>query len=90
MLGRFFPSPVAAKVPEICRLIANSLDAPVVLAPYFADTETMLKLLDAWPNVTGFEIHNEALRYHGPHIDNTPLTEDSDHALCVAELDDAG
>jgi endonuclease/exonuclease/phosphatase family metal-dependent hydrolase len=36
-----------------------------------------------------FEIHNEALRYHGPHIDNTPLTEDSDHALCVAELDDA-
>ncbi len=36
-----------------------------------------------------FEIHNEALRYHGPHVDNTPLTEDSDHALCVAELDDS-
>jgi endonuclease/exonuclease/phosphatase family metal-dependent hydrolase len=35
-----------------------------------------------------FEIHNEALRYHGPHIDNTPLTEDSDHALCVAEVHD--
>jgi endonuclease/exonuclease/phosphatase family metal-dependent hydrolase len=38
----------------------------------------------------GFEIHNEALRYHGPHIDDTPLGEDSDHALAVAELDDAG
>ncbi|MBX3203940.1 MAG: endonuclease/exonuclease/phosphatase family protein [Labilithrix sp.] len=35
-----------------------------------------------------FEIHNEDLRYHGPHVDETPLTEDSDHALCVAELDD--
>jgi len=36
-----------------------------------------------------FEIHNENLRYHGPHVDETPLTEDSDHALCVAELDDS-
>ncbi len=36
-----------------------------------------------------FEIHNENLRYHGPHIDEAPLTEDSDHALCVAELDDS-
>ena len=35
-----------------------------------------------------FEIHNENLRYHGPHVDDAPLTEDSDHALCVAELDD--
>lgn len=35
-----------------------------------------------------FEIHNEALRYHGPHVEDTPLTEDSDHALCVAELED--
>lgn len=36
-----------------------------------------------------FEIHNEALRYHGPYVDEPPLTEDSDHALCLAELDDA-
>jgi endonuclease/exonuclease/phosphatase family metal-dependent hydrolase len=36
-----------------------------------------------------FEIHNENLRYHGPHIDEPPLTEDSDHALCVADLDDS-
>ncbi|MBX3259179.1 MAG: endonuclease/exonuclease/phosphatase family protein [Labilithrix sp.] len=36
-----------------------------------------------------FEIHNENLRYHGPHVDDAPLTEDSDHALCLAELDDA-
>lgn len=35
-----------------------------------------------------FEIHNENLRYHGPHVDDTPLTEDSDHALCVVEIDD--
>lgn len=34
----------------------------------------------------GFEIHNETLRYHGPHLEETPLTEDSDHALCVAEF----
>lgn len=35
-----------------------------------------------------FEIHNETLRYHGPHVEEPPLTADSDHALCVAELDD--
>ncbi len=33
-----------------------------------------------------FEIYNEALRYHGPHVEPTPPTEDSDHALCVAEF----
>jgi endonuclease/exonuclease/phosphatase family metal-dependent hydrolase len=33
-----------------------------------------------------FSIFNEALRYHGPHVEPTPLTEDSDHALCVVEL----
>jgi len=33
-----------------------------------------------------YEIYNEALRYHGPHVDQTPPTEDSDHALCVAEF----
>jgi endonuclease/exonuclease/phosphatase family metal-dependent hydrolase len=33
-----------------------------------------------------FEIYNEELRYHGPHVDQTPPTEDSDHALCVAEF----
>jgi endonuclease/exonuclease/phosphatase family metal-dependent hydrolase len=32
------------------------------------------------------EIHNEALRYHGPHVDDPPLTPDSDHALTVAEI----
>jgi len=33
-----------------------------------------------------FAIFNEALRYHGPHVEPVPLTEDSDHALCVAEF----
>jgi endonuclease/exonuclease/phosphatase family metal-dependent hydrolase len=33
-----------------------------------------------------FEIYNEALRYHGPHVEPVPPTEDSDHALCVAEF----
>jgi endonuclease/exonuclease/phosphatase family metal-dependent hydrolase len=33
-----------------------------------------------------FDIFNQALRYHGPHVDPTPPTEDSDHALCVAEF----
>lgn len=37
-------------------------------------------------SVHAFEIQNEALRYHGPHVDEPPLTEDSDHALCVLEL----
>lgn len=34
----------------------------------------------------GFEIHNETLRYHGPYVEDAPLTEDSDHALSVAIL----
>lgn len=33
-----------------------------------------------------FEIHNEALRFHGPYIAEPPLTDDSDHALCLAIL----
>ena len=33
-----------------------------------------------------FEIYNEALRYHGAHIEPIAPTEDSDHALCVAEF----
>lgn len=36
-----------------------------------------------------FEIHNEDLRYHGLYVADPPLTEDSDHALCLAELDDS-
>ena len=32
-------------------------------------------------------IQNEALRYHGPHTDDVPMTEDSDHALIVAAID---
>lgn len=32
------------------------------------------------------EIYNEALRYHGPHVEPVAPTEDSDHALCVAEF----
>ena len=37
-------------------------------------------------HVRSFDIYNEKLRYHGPHVDNAPLTEDSDHALCIAEF----
>lgn len=33
-------------------------------------------------------IFNEALRYHGPHVDDTPLTEDSDHALVTVTFGD--
>jgi endonuclease/exonuclease/phosphatase family metal-dependent hydrolase len=33
-----------------------------------------------------FDIFNHALRYHGPHVEPTAPTEDSDHALCVAEF----
>ena len=31
-----------------------------------------------------YEIYNEQLRYHGPHVEPIAPTEDSDHALCVA------
>lgn len=31
-----------------------------------------------------YEIYNEDLRYHGPHVEPIAPTEDSDHALCVA------
>ena len=37
--------------------------------------------------VKSVEIHNENLRYHGPHVEPVPMTEDSDHALCVAILE---
>jgi endonuclease/exonuclease/phosphatase family metal-dependent hydrolase len=33
-----------------------------------------------------YAIQNEALRYHGPQMEDIPLSEDSDHALCVAEF----
>ncbi len=33
-----------------------------------------------------FEIYNEALRFHGAHVEPIAPTEDSDHALCVAEF----
>jgi predicted extracellular nuclease len=33
---------------------------------------------------TAYEIFNEELRYHGPHVEPVAPTEDSDHALCVA------
>jgi endonuclease/exonuclease/phosphatase family metal-dependent hydrolase len=33
-----------------------------------------------------YEIFNEKLRYHGPHIEPIAPTDDSDHALCVAEF----
>ncbi|MBX3227369.1 MAG: endonuclease/exonuclease/phosphatase family protein [Labilithrix sp.] len=37
--------------------------------------------------LTSFEIHNEALRYHGPYVEGeVELTVDSDHALNVAEF----
>jgi endonuclease/exonuclease/phosphatase family metal-dependent hydrolase len=36
--------------------------------------------------LVGFEIHNEELRDHGPHVPNQPLVADSDHALSVVEL----
>lgn len=35
---------------------------------------------------THYEIFNEALRYHGPHIEPIAPSDDSDHALCVAEF----
>jgi endonuclease/exonuclease/phosphatase family metal-dependent hydrolase len=34
----------------------------------------------------GYEIYNEALRYHGAHVEPILPTEDSDHALCVASF----
>ena len=34
-----------------------------------------------------YEIYNEKLRYHGPHVEPIEATEDSDHALCVATFD---
>ena len=36
----------------------------------------------------GYQIFNEALRYHGPHVEPIAPTEDSDHALCVATFGD--
>jgi endonuclease/exonuclease/phosphatase family metal-dependent hydrolase len=37
-------------------------------------------------SLTDVAILNESLRDHGPHVDDGPLTEDSDHALVVASF----
>jgi len=38
-------------------------------------------------HVQGVSIFNEALRDHGPHTDDAPLAEDSDHALVTVTFD---
>ncbi|MDB4940965.1 MAG: Endonuclease/exonuclease/phosphatase family protein [Labilithrix sp.] len=37
-----------------------------------------------YERATSYQIYNEQLRYHGPHVEPIAPTEDSDHALCVA------
>jgi endonuclease/exonuclease/phosphatase family metal-dependent hydrolase len=72
--------PAALLVPEDRRFSCFHGGSPTLI-DHILLSETLHKALK------GFEIHNETLRYHGPHVEDPPLTEDSDHALCVATLE---
>jgi endonuclease/exonuclease/phosphatase family metal-dependent hydrolase len=80
-MSRFLLRPVAADVPEDRRFSCfhgggRSLIDHLLLSE---------RLYRARKEIT---IQNEALRYHGPHVEGeTPLTEDSDHAVVVAAFE---
>jgi len=55
---------------------------------FHGNEKTLIDHILVSPRLFGFvkryEIFNETLRYHGPHVEPIAPTEDSDHALCVA------
>jgi predicted extracellular nuclease len=76
--------------PDLLVPCAELLDAERRYSCFHGDTKTLIdhvlvsdRLFRA---AKSYEIYNEKLRYHGPHIEPIAPTEDSDHALCVAEF----
>jgi len=98
VLGDFNDRPDSIPV-EILRGQSPRLSAPAERVPHerrfsalhgatpsLIDHILVSSRLDA--AVTSYEIHNEALRDHGPVIEDAPLAPDSDHALSVVAFDD--
>lgn len=79
-LTRFFLRPCADDVPEEQRFTT-----------FHGGGRTLIDhvLLSERPRraLRSVVIQNESLRYHGGYVEDPPLTEDSDHALVVVELD---
>lgn len=76
--------------PQVLRAVAELLPAERRYSCFHGNQKTLIDHLLVSERLFGaakkYEIYNEALRYHGAHVDSTPPTEDSDHALCVAEF----
>jgi endonuclease/exonuclease/phosphatase family metal-dependent hydrolase len=72
--------PGAALVPEEARFSCHHGGQPTLI-------DHVLSSERAYRALRHFEIHNEALRYHGPFDERAGMTIDSDHALCVAEFE---
>ena len=73
---------------DALRAAAELLPAEQRYSCFHGNEKTLIDHILVSERLFGFakryEIFNEALRYHGPHIEPIAPTEDSDHALCVA------
>ncbi len=73
---------------DALRAAAELLPAEQRYSCFHGNDKTLIDHILVSQRLFGFakryEIFNEALRYHGPHIEPIAPTEDSDHALCVA------
>lgn len=80
-LSRFVLHPVAPDVPEERRFSCFHGGGPALI-------DHLLLSERLHRTKKEVSIFNEALRYHGPHVEGEiPLTEDSDHALVTALFD---
>lgn len=72
-------TPCAELLPDEQRYSCFHDDEPSLI-DHILVTPRLRAALDA------ITIQHESLRFHGPPLDDVPLTEDSDHALVVAEF----
>lgn len=70
------------------RACADRLPVERRFSCFHGNTPTLIDHVLASPrlyrSLHAFDILNEQLRWHGPHVPDPPPTPDSDHALCVA------
>ena len=73
---------------DALRAVGNLLAAEHRYSTFHGNEKSLIDHILVSERLFGFaksyEIFNETLRYHGPHIEPIAPTEDSDHALCVA------
>jgi endonuclease/exonuclease/phosphatase family metal-dependent hydrolase len=80
-MSRFLLRPLAHDIPEDRRYSCHHGGGPSLIDHLLVSE----RLHRARRSV---EVYNEDLRYHGPHVEGViPLTEDSDHALVVADFE---